>query len=452
MAKSITKGIINNGLANIFQKIIRILDQLLLVPFFLTSWGAAYYGEWLTLSIIPSILAFADLGFGSAVSNSFVLAYVSGNKAKAANLNKSGIFIITLSVLLGTIMIAAILLLGDKLHLFEKSLIPVKDAMIAVTLIMSGRLMSFYSQLTEGYFRSARKAALGSLIGSIQNLFNIISGFVILICGYGIVGYAFSQFIVSVIFNILFYLVGKRLIDLKQFNGKILKDDLIEITRKGLGYLMTPIWQSIYFQGGTFVVRLTLGAESVAIFNTMRTVCRSINQLYSIINSSIFPELQYEYGKGNMIVVHKLFRISILISIIIGCVGVLFLAIFGLNIYNWWTQRLLIVDNNIWYIFNIGILFNAIWWTSVVTYRVTNKPYHFAIMSTLIASLSVIMSYILSIYFGLLGAVIGTIIYDLIMMIYVLPDSCRLLNMNLSDIFKHIKPDFLFIKNKLLKK
>lgn len=452
MAKSITKGIINNGLANIFQKIIRILDQLLLVPFFLTSWGAAYYGEWLTLSIIPSILAFADLGFGSAVSNSFVLAYVSGNKAKAANLNKSGIFIITLSVLLGTIMIAAILLLGDKLHLFEKSLIPAKDAMIAVTLIMSGRLMSFYSQLTEGYFRSARKAALGSLIGSIQNLFNIISGFAILICGYGIVGYAFSQFIVSVIFNILFYLVGKRLIDLKQFNGKILKDDLIEITRKGLGYLMTPIWQSIYFQGGTFVVRLTLGAESVAIFNTMRTVCRSINQLYSIINSSIFPELQYEYGKGNMIVVHKLFRISILISIIIGCVGVLFLAIFGLNIYNWWTQRLLIVDNNIWYIFNIGILFNAIWWTSVVTYRVTNKPYHFAIMSTLIASLSVIMSYILSIYFGLLGAVIGTIIYDLIMMIYVLPDSCRLLNMNLSDIFKHIKPDFLFIKNKLLKK
>ena len=58
----ITKGIINNGLANITQKIIRILDQLLLVPFFLTTWGVEYYGEWLTLSIVPSILAFSDLG------------------------------------------------------------------------------------------------------------------------------------------------------------------------------------------------------------------------------------------------------------------------------------------------------------------------------------------------------------------------------------------------------
>lgn len=31
---SITKGIISNGLANIIQKSVRILDQLLLVPFF----------------------------------------------------------------------------------------------------------------------------------------------------------------------------------------------------------------------------------------------------------------------------------------------------------------------------------------------------------------------------------------------------------------------------------
>jgi len=72
---SIIKGIISNGLANVVQKLVRIADQLLLVPFFLTHWGAAMYGEWLTLTIIPSVLAFSDLGFGSAVSNSFVLAY-----------------------------------------------------------------------------------------------------------------------------------------------------------------------------------------------------------------------------------------------------------------------------------------------------------------------------------------------------------------------------------------
>lgn len=35
----VAKGILSNGLANMVQKIIRILDQLLLVPFFLLHGG-----------------------------------------------------------------------------------------------------------------------------------------------------------------------------------------------------------------------------------------------------------------------------------------------------------------------------------------------------------------------------------------------------------------------------
>ena len=42
---SIIKGILSNGLANVVQKLVRIADQLLLVPFFLTYWGAAMYAR-----------------------------------------------------------------------------------------------------------------------------------------------------------------------------------------------------------------------------------------------------------------------------------------------------------------------------------------------------------------------------------------------------------------------
>ena len=224
------------------------------------------------------------------------------------------------------------------------------------------------------------------------------------------------------------------------------------IAAKGMGYMMTPIWQSIYFQGGTFVVRLTLGPESVAIFNTVRTVCRSVNQIFSIINGSIFPDLQYEYGKGNMPTVHRLFRIAVVFSICIGFTGTLFLVLFGLDIYEWWTRNVLTVPMNVWWTFMVGVLFNAIWWTSVVTYRMTNQPYHFAIMSTLMACVSVGTSYVLSTYLGLWGAAIGATLYDVVMMCYVLPDSCHLLGLKVKDLFVHIKEDREFIKNKFLKK
>ena len=449
---TLTKSILANSAVNILQKIVKVFDQLLLVPFFLTAWGAAYYGEWLTLSIIPSVLAFSDLGFGSAVCNSFVLAYAAGKKQEAANLNKSGLLIISCSVLLGAILTVALLSFGKDFHLFDKSIIPESDAILAVTFIIVARLLSFYSQLVEGYFRSARKAALGSLLGSVQSVVNILVGFCVLYWGCGIVGYSVSQFIVSILFICAYFSIGSRLIDLKSYKGKILRSDIKLITTKGLGYMMTPVWQSIYFQGTTLVVRLILGPASVAVFNTVRTLCRSVNQLYSIINASIFPDLQYEYGRGNMATVHRLFRIAVLFSMITGFVGTLFLIFFGLDLYGFWTQSILTVPQDVWWVFMLGILLNAIWWTSVVTYRMTNQPYHFAIMSTFSASISVGMSYILSKYYGLLGAAIGTLVYDCMMVFYVLPDSCHLLGMKTKELFLYVYEDYSFLKRKFLKR
>ena len=109
MKNNIVKGIIGNGLAQITLKVIRVMEQLLLIPFFLTAWGAAYYGEWVTLSIIPTILTFTNFGFGSAVSNSFVLAYTGGDKQKAADINKNGILVVGGSIVIGAIFTAAIL-------------------------------------------------------------------------------------------------------------------------------------------------------------------------------------------------------------------------------------------------------------------------------------------------------------------------------------------------------
>ena len=41
MKNSIVKGVIGNSFAQITLKVIQALDQLLLIPFFLTAWGAA---------------------------------------------------------------------------------------------------------------------------------------------------------------------------------------------------------------------------------------------------------------------------------------------------------------------------------------------------------------------------------------------------------------------------
>ena len=210
--------------------------------------------------------------------------------------------------------------------------------------------------------------------------------------------------------------------------------------------MMDPVWQCIYFQGSTLVVRLTLGPEAVAAFNTIRTACRSVSQIFNVVNGSIFPELQYEYGQGNMITVHRLFRMSVLSSMLVGMIGAIFLSLFGLEIYNWWTQSQLSVSTEVWNTFVVSILFNAVWWTAMVAYPVTNKPYHFAVVSITTASLSVVICYILSVYFGLWGSVMGVMLFELVMMFYILPDSCCLLGMQTIELFTHLKEDSILIR------
>ena len=448
MSSKLAKGIIGHGLAQITLKVIRVLEQLLLIPFFLSAWGAAYYGEWITLSIIPTVLTFTNLGFGSAVSNSFVLAYTGGDKQKAADINKNGVLVVGGSIVIGGIITAAILWGGSYFHVFENSVIPIHEAILAIALLMTGRLISFYHLLIEGYYRGARKAVLSGFLYAGCSAINLIVGFCVLYGKGGIVEYAFSQFFVTVAFTIVYFVIGRRLVNLKGYQGKYILTDIKQIASKGMGYMMDPVWQSIYFQGTTFVVRLTLGPEAVAAFNTIRTACRSVSQIFNVVNGSIFPELQYEYGQGNMNTVHRLFRMSVLSSIFAGVIGVVFLSFFGMDIYNWWTQSQLSVPREVWNTFVVSILFNAVWWTAMVAYPVTNKPYHFALASITTACLSIVVSYILSIYLGLWGAALGAMLFELVMMLYVLPDSCHLLGMKIIELFAYIKEDFTLMKRR----
>lgn len=451
MKSTIAKGIIGNGLAQITQRIIRLLDQLLLVPFFLLIWGEVYYGEWLTLSIIPAVLGFTDLGVGSAASNSFVLAYVAGNRQQAANIRKNGIVVISCTIVLGLVLTALILLICNYLKLFDNIHIQANEAIIAVLLMMAAKLFYFYNQLTEGFFRSVRKAALGAFMYSAYSLMNILVGLCVLFLGYGVVGYAFSQLLVSILYTIIYFVIGNKIINLKEYKGRLNILDIKTILLKGLGYMMNPIWQCIYFQGSTFVVRLILGPESVAVFNTMRTACRSVNQLFNMVNGSILPDLQFEFGRGNMNIVHRMFRLSILTSISFGILGSILLFFFGLDLYNLWTQNTLVVANEVWYAFVLGVLFNGVWWTCIVAYSVTNKPYSFAIVSIITSCISVSVSYLLAIHLSLLGAVIGTTLFDFLMMLYILPNSCGLLGMKTEEIFTRIKEDYSLIKNRYIK-
>jgi O-antigen/teichoic acid export membrane protein len=450
---SLKKRLVNNGLASILQKGVRVLEELFLVPFFISAWGAAYYGEWLTLTIIPSVIAFSDLGFGTAAANSFVLSYASGDKQKAADISKTGMFIISLMILAAMgISVLAIFIL-KYFNVFEKSLIDSQDAITAVSILILARLLNFYSQLFQAYYRSAQKAALSINLLTIKAGLNLGVGLLVLLLGYGVVEFALSQLIVILLFNFYYWFKGKKVLGLfKEFTGT--KDNIIlkDITKKGLGYLMSPVWQAIYFQGTTFVVRIVLGPEAVAVFNTVRTLSRSLNQLFFMVKNTVFPELQFEIGQNNWKTAQKVYRMAMMTVFLMSFVGFIFLTLFGLWFYNIWTHNELHVSNTMWYIFISGMLLNSLWWTTEMVFGAVNQPKKIALYGIIAAVISVILTYLLSSQFGLEGAAAGAISLDLILVFLVLPEGCKLMRMNVKELIIHGIGDFNLLFNQITTK
>jgi O-antigen/teichoic acid export membrane protein len=446
---SLKKNILKNGLATLINKGIRIAEQLLLVPFFISAWGAAYYGEWLTLTIIPTIIGFSDLGFGTAASNSFILNYAANKKQEAANTAKSGFFAINIIIVSALSISAAILFILNYFNIFEKSLIDKSDAMYAVIFLMASKALGFYQPMNEAFFRAARKASLSINLQGLYSGLNLAVGLTILICKGGIVLFALSNLIIAITYNILYAIIARKILPIAQhYDGVILKQDINVIFHKGFGFLLSPVWQAIFFQGSTFVVRIVLGPTAVTIFNTVRTLTRAVNQANSMVISSLLPELQYEIGAGNLGKARKVFRFGLSIITVISIAGVVFLYFAGPWFYEIWTHKALNPPAMMWNVFILGIVFNALWWMSSDVLIAVNRPYDFTIAGVIVAIIAVATSYFLAIPFGLTGAAVGSLLLDLLLFVYVLPRSCKIIGQPLSTIISDLIADSKFYLNK----
>ncbi|HMI00883.1 MAG TPA: hypothetical protein VK541_00295, partial [Pedobacter sp.] len=211
---SLKKNLLKNGIATGLQKGVNILEQLLLVPFFITAWGVNFYGEWLTLTVIPTMFAYTNLGFGSAAAGQLVLRYAAAEYQKAANISRTGFLLISLTLLTGVLFGGVLLFILDSFGVFAKSLIPKQDAITAVSLIMLARGFDFYQQLSESYFIAARKASLSINLLSGYSLLKLISGLTVLVLGGGIILFALVNLCASLCFNIIYSILGSKVLAL----------------------------------------------------------------------------------------------------------------------------------------------------------------------------------------------------------------------------------------------
>jgi O-antigen/teichoic acid export membrane protein len=432
--------------ANAFGQIVTVIIQLVSVPLFLQAWGVELYGEWLTLSTIPSIFSMSDIGFASVAANEMTMEVAKGNRKNALDIFQSTwLFIssVSFAIILSVLAVIWFIPIQNWLNINKLSRYEVIGIVITLTLHV---LIGLQTSLLQAGFRCEGNYARGTLLGSITRL----SEYTIL----SVIAYLGAVPLVAAAFFLAARLIGTIFIWLElrkrspwiNYGWKAASLTTVKrLSRPAIAFMGLPLGHAFNNQGILTVVAITLGSKAVVIFSTLRTLSRLALQVMNIMNNAVWPELSVAFGIGDLDTARKLHRRSCQISVWLSFVFVVFLLLTGSWIIKVWTHGKINVDMKLFIIMLSTIVGNSFWSTSSCVLMATNHHQGLALRFMLSTGFSVILASYLTPIFGLNGTATSVLFTEVVMSMYVMNASLNLLNDYFSSFLNSL---FVFPKMK----
>jgi O-antigen/teichoic acid export membrane protein len=422
--------------ANTFSRLSTTLTQIFSVPVFLSHWGVHLYGEWILLNTIPSYLGLSDVGFGSVAGNEMTMLAAAENFEQALVVFQS-VWVLTtvITSVVGLLLIAAVwfLPLGTWLHMHA---ISPPDAKLIILLLGLAVLLGMQETLFQAAFRCVGKYPLGTMAKSIV----VLAAFLSTMIGVGLhlspVPVAALYVAVNAVGVFALWILLRREVPWIRFGIRHAQWAAIRrLTSPALSYMGFPLVNALNLQGVLVVIGYVMGPIAVVTFNTARTISRSAAQGMNLINNSIWPEMSMAFGMGAMNVARMLHRRACQISLLV-CLAITFgVALLGNWIWRIWTVGKVPTDPVLLYIMLLQMLVSAFWFTSAVVPLATNQHQNTARAVLIATCVALVFAWFLMHIpaLGLRGAAMGLVAGDFFTAFYVLRESLRLLNDNLTD-------------------
>jgi O-antigen/teichoic acid export membrane protein len=159
---------------NVFIRLMRIAEQLLLVPLFLAIWGAERYGEWIALNSIALFVTLTNFGIAHAGLSDIILRYSSGKVRDAAR------SFVTSIALLTCVIVPAYALLYGALRIFDLQTVIAlhslgfSDARSIILIVTLSTLLSFYAEPLNGVISAAIGQATPSLLFAVSKAVELL--------------------------------------------------------------------------------------------------------------------------------------------------------------------------------------------------------------------------------------------------------------------------------------
>jgi O-antigen/teichoic acid export membrane protein len=434
VSKASISRIFKNLGVNAFGQIAGTAIQLASVPIFLKAWGIELYGEWITLSAIPTYLSMSDVGFGSVAANEMTMLVAKNDRSTALQ-----VFHSTLLLLIGTsclaisvgISLAWIAPWEQWLNIAHQSH---RETATILSLLMLYALASLQGNFLMAGFRCEGRYATGTLIMIIIRIIECAIALMAAYIGATPTMVALAFLTVRVLGYGWLYVALHKASPWITLSFKLAKFSTVKrLARPAIAFLGLPLGNALNNQGIITVISITLGSRATAIFSTLRTLSRFVFQLINGINNAVWPELSAAYGSGNLQLAKAIHRRACQVSLWVSFVGVTGLSLTGGWILDLWTHGQVSTEGHLFAVLLLVIFVNSLWYASSVALIATNNHQKMVARYLIGTVLSLPIAIVMMRSIGLNGAGISILMTDILMTSYVLSASLKLLKDNLSS-------------------
>ncbi len=346
------RGIAKNLTASVSSHLVAVLQQVALTPLFLHSYGAAGFGEWLTLSASVSYLGTLDFGIQTFVNQDLTVRYHRGDM-QDFHVQQSTALRMLLGIVAAVSLLAALALLLPLEHWLKMDgsgsgpALPAQVVRGTIFLLALQVLVSILFGFFSGQFMVLGRAHIGQYWSNIKNAAQILAALPCL--------YLHASFLVvaAAQFAALFICMTGALITIHRIGPEIFPT-LRHWDRAAVPAILKPsgyfalIFSSnfLVYQLPVLILQRSAGPVAVAIFSITRTIFSMTRNVMNAFTQAIGPEVTTLYARADWPRLTRLYDYSerlVFALIPIANIGTLFLCPLLLTV--WLRKPQLFIPN-----------------------------------------------------------------------------------------------------------
>lgn len=416
-------GFIAQGVSKFSQTVITLAQ----VPIFFTHWSEPVYGEWLLINAPIGYLLFSNLGFSTVAGNEMSMLVAKGEREAALRVFQSCWWLIVITLTLTTAAVVGVLQFVHLSTLLNVHHVSESDIKWTVGYLGITILLGQLEGMMQSAYRSVDRNPFGSFLRSMFTLIAFVAMMVPVLLHHGPRSAAKAFALVSIAGILIMGFMTKHAVPWISYGWKHASfSEIRRLATPAFAFMGFPAGLALNLQGTTLVVGLTLGPLAVVVFATARTVSRVALQMVQMINTTFEPEFSKSFALREVALIRTLHRRACQSALLLSGTIVLMMIAGGPTFLSHWTRGKVPPSRDLLSILLLGVIVYSFWATSSTIMTATNQHKRLAAVYVGATGLTVLVTWVASRYYGLFGAAWSLLVSELVMNLYVLPNSLRI--------------------------